>query len=757
MKKILTYIVFALTAFYLAGCQQELISSDGEEICVTLCLDSAPETIVGNITKVVPDNVTEGDEANYMVSDFWLFQYNTNGVLTGKPRYYENAQDGVNVSVFRPSSGTYKCYIIANTHNPGFLSEIGEYATEAELRRAYKSVADFSDLWQKGTADGASDLLMSGVIEVTSTTSDNLSCTLKRNVAKLTLNINNGADSQITLNTIQIKNVSDHLFYADVMFDGAPAPSPTEAETGFVNMGVTNIDLGSGNNLSKTFYLPRNMKGESGSASNTSDKNRYAPNTATYVEIMATNDNTGTSLRYRFYLGKNMLTNFDVEPNYHYVLPITFSSKGSDEDSRVEDMGMIHLADANSFIIQPLSTAAQSTYSVPVHERVNKFWDSIEGRKLGVEYKNYFIEEDTEWTAEIIWQDTPEKVLLFCDENGKEFTDGLFATKGQEPLYFRPTQAAFNIDCNVLIGVKKKGGSNYLWSWHIWITDYNPDQYPGPWVENQHSYAVDGGHLHRYGHTYWKQNLTGKYIMDRNLGARSAKRDDGLMNNAGLGYQYGRKDPFTMVIGYKFYNSKGEEIFFDSKAGTTMRPMRAAKGPAYMYQSIWNPVTFYTDSNDASEKYDDWMLNKDLYMFSWNDIDGKTFGKSFFDPCPPGWKIPENGTYNQFTLEKNIEDSWRSGPTVGWDLYMGETGNSETIFFPIAGWRNLSNGAIGYNQSAATSDYMFTRLWTTACDIDSGFYLHLGRNNSDKNFSPNISYSGGNFRSYGFSVRCIQE
>ena len=97
----------------------------------------------------VPDNVTEGDEANYKVSDFWLFQYNTNGVLTGKPRYYENAQDGVNVSVFRPSSGTYKCYIIANTHNPGFLSEIKEYTTEADLRRAYKAVTCFSDLWPR--------------------------------------------------------------------------------------------------------------------------------------------------------------------------------------------------------------------------------------------------------------------------------------------------------------------------------------------------------------------------------------------------------------------------------------------------------------------------------------------------------------------------------------------------------------------------------------------------------------------------------
>ena len=405
MKKIFTYIVLMLAAACISGCQQEPLSSGGEEICVTLWLESAPESIIGAPTKVTPDNIIEGTEVNYKVSDFWLFQYNPNGVLTGKPRYYENTQNGMNVSIFRPTSGTHRCYIVANTHNPGFLSEIGEYSTESTLKKAYKSVSTFSDLWQHGADEGTYDLLMSGVMEIDNTTSNNLSCTLKRNVAKLTLAISNGADSQITLNTVQIKNVSDHLFYADVMFDGVPAPSPTESETGFTNMDVLNIELGSGNNLTRTFYLPRNMKGESGSASSTSDKNRYAPNTATYIEVMATNDNTGTSLRYRFYLGKDMLANFDVEPNYHYVLPISFSSKGSEEDSRVEDMGMIHLGDANSFIIQPLSTAAQSTYSMPVHERVNKFWNSVEGRKIGADYKNYFIEEETEWTAEIIWQD----------------------------------------------------------------------------------------------------------------------------------------------------------------------------------------------------------------------------------------------------------------------------------------------------------------------------------------------------------------
>ena len=211
-----------------------------------------------------------------------------------------------------------------------------------------------------------------------------------------------------------------------------------------------------------------------------------------------------------------------------------------------------------------------------------------------------------------------------------------------------------------------------------------------------------------------------------------------------------------MVVNYQIYNSKGESIVFGSSS--KVKPIRAVAGPAYVYQSVWNPVTFYTDSNAGDEKYDDWTHNEDIYMYSWNDIDGKKSGKSFFDPCPPGWKIPEKGTWDNFTLETNIEESWNSGPTIGWDMYMGTIGSSETVFVPIAGWRNLSSGEIGYNQSASTSNYMFTRLWVSKGGSNtSGYFMNVGRYSSDKDYAPNISPNSSNYRSYGNNVRCIQE
>ena len=753
MNKLAAYIFTCMILLSSLSCKTDVLYPSCEEVEVMLVLDSEPLRHVGDVTKAAPDNVEDGAGTGYLVEDFWLFEYNSNGLLVGRPRYYENVSSGVNVSVLRPSSGTYKCYIIANTHNPALLAEIGGYKTASDLRQAFQAIDSYADLYQKGSSGSSYDLLMSGVVEVGVDTGTGLVCSLKRNVAKVTLDISNGSDSQITLNTIQWKNVSDHLFYADVMYDGASGPSPTERESGFINLEVEDIELAEGGSKTLTYYLPRNMRGRSGSASQSSDKNLNAPSIATYLEVMATNNNTGTSLRYRFYPGKDMLTSFDLEPNCHYHMPLTFNSKGSEEDSRVEDMGLIHLGDANSYIINPMGSVAQTMYSVPVSGRVNKFWNSSEGRKVGASYADHMIGDDTDWIAEIIWQDVPQKVFLFCDENGREFAGGQFSATGQKLLYFRTTQAAYNNPCNVLIGVRKADSSNYLWSWHIWITDYNPDQNIGGWKDGLFSYPVDGGYLHRYSGTYWSNRLNGKYIMDRNIGARSASRDAGLINNAGMGYQFGRKDPFPMVKNYPFYDKDGNRISF---SGTNTDPIGKSDGPAWMYQSVYNPTIFYKDPYP----HEDWVKNEDIYRYAWNDIDGKSSGKSFFDPCPPGWKLPEKGTWDYLTLSVMIEDSWSSGPTLGWDLYMGPSGDSETVFFPIAGWRGLDNGTIGYNQSASSTNYIFTRIWNStpvSTNKTSAYFINLGRGNASVNYAPNVTPNATNYRSYANSVRCIQE
>lgn len=73
-------------------------------------------------------------------------------------------------------------------------------------------------------------------------------------------------------------------------------------------------------------------------------------------------------------------------------------------------------------------------------------------------------------------------------------------------------------DGNAVIAVKDAGG-NILWSWHIWVTGYDPNNEYDTWC-------------------------IGVKMMNRNLGALSKEPEDGALTH-GLLYQWGRKDPFV--------------------------------------------------------------------------------------------------------------------------------------------------------------------------------------------------------------------
>jgi len=87
-----------------------------------------------------------------------------------------------------------------------------------------------------------------------------------------------------------------------------------------------------------------------------------------------------------------------------------------------------------------------------------------------------------------------------------------------------------------------------LWSWHIWVTNYDPD-------------------VPSAGDTCIVHNLAGvNYVfMDRNLGATTATVS--ISTTMGLLYQWGRKDPFT---GSSSFRSATEPTLYnESGTGST--------------------------------------------------------------------------------------------------------------------------------------------------------------------------------------------
>lgn len=139
---------------------------------------------------------------------------------------------------------------------------------------------------------------------------------------------------------------------------------------------------------------------------------------------------------------------------------------------------------------------------------------------------------------------------------------------------------------NALVAVKDASG-DILWSWHIWVTDFDPD------ITVQ---------------TY----ISGAKMMDRNLGALDA----GTTSTAyGFLYQWGRKDPLitSATGGSEFAVTAPADVrtHVSSVSGDMLE--YTVKNPTHTVQNLRNPGG------------------------TWNS------GKTMYDPCPSGWRVPDGG------------------------------------------------------------------------------------------------------------------
>ncbi|NDV69220.1 hypothetical protein D0T66_09980 [Dysgonomonas sp. 25] len=166
------------------------------------------------------------------------------------------------------------------------------------------------------------------------------------------------------------------------------------------------------------------------------------------------------------------------------------------------------------------------------------------------------------------------------------------------------------------------GGSTVRWSWHIWVTDYNP---------NTASATSYGANTATKGSVYkYNDGMFDHVFMDRNLGAKNAIPGDA--GTIGMYYQWGRKDPIPT---YKDWNKS----FYTLREidGSVISPigMLQTSGNQPLSKVIRLPDMFYGAGEAA------WT--SDFTSRLWTP---QTEAKSYFDPCPKGWRVPavEHGT-----------------------------------------------------------------------------------------------------------------
>lgn len=294
-----------------------------------------------------------------------------------------------------------------------------------------------------------------------------------------------------------------------------------------------------------------------------------------------------------------------------------------EEDVTKEQTHLEGVFNANSVILHP---GSNNWYGIDI-SRVNTFWSNPD-----VGDADNVIDNNTEWTAEVIWQDIDHRAISFCGADGKIINSDTINGKGLKPLYVKVTTSTFG---NVVVGIKKKGaGSNaYLWSWHLWLTD-EPKLIAG--------------------------------FMDRNLGASSSS-PSGRSKSYGLFFQFGRKDAFVGIYDntpLATYDINGLFLYGGTKdisVGHTM------------FSQFVNSPNVIIRSDDQGyfstpEEWDKWLKQKKYMDKHWNDFTDAD-GKTFFDPCPEGWRLPAKEDLEKLTLGERRKCRFLYDNKVyGWNL-----------------------------------------------------------------------------------------
>lgn len=301
-----------------------------------------------------------------------------------------------------------------------------------------------------------------------------------------------------------------------------------------------------------------------------------------------------------------------------------------------------------------------------------------------------------------------------------------------------------DIKGNALIAATDSKGE-ILWSWHIWFPEEEPKTY---------------------------RTKTGFDVMNMNLGAMTEEYDivgaDSLgVKPYGLLYQWGRKDPLpasgthfgtTETVGVDLFDINGNKVTIDKS------PLDNVDDNTISY-SIAHPTTCMSNYYQYIRSRD-WLRDDLSNRALWgNPLEEGRGVKSFYDPCPVGYRVPDPNVFEYATTsgglsmdaaEFNVMDVNKDGVinaedwTSGWYIEM-EDGYS---LFPAAARYDGSYAMLYGSKSGLWGSY-----WGNAgmdSDYGSGLGVCVLSFQNEYNVQM-LSPWGAASRADAYSVRCIKE
>lgn len=786
----------------LVACQREfvpVIPGDEARVTVSLSLTVAPEEAGTPATRAAGDDPAPTD-----IHNLCIMQYRgtaDDAPLVGEPIYLSDEADpaddekylDLNRIRMRGSAGeTHALVILANTY-----AKLPAVATFGEMKALYRTLGSLSDLYPE---DGALRMNALAVTEIDHGTV--IHAVLRRSISRIRVNIANDGTDGLVIRDVQLRNIPQKDYYLTSYSYLDPATLDERALAG--ENGADDYDAahpmrmdapavawtgdadGTGTG-SFSWFIPANQRGTDVTVTNPGQKgNSPLAEGATYLQINAFyGDAHDQPIVYRFYLGADMLGDFNLRPNGAYSYQFSFSGTGDPlYDERIEDLSRVDFdVDANTYMLHPLADAKR-VYTINVVHRPNIFWGGRYGLKDDYPENRVFAGET--WYARLLWSSfemTQDQANAFLSKREGTGAGGYLSDDQRIHI----TLPAGQREGIVSVGVYTDDPDYMLWSWMLWITAYDPDAIDGreP-VDGVYLYDVPGGEVHRYAGESWKSG--GRYekgfAMDRNLGAPDVKNHD---YGSGAYFQWGRKDPFPPFKVIWFYDPDGIpakktggpwSIFTGPHFSTDNDTWKDAKHP--IPGSVIRPTYRMGDNFwvPAGGIFNPIPYDSSLYWFDPRAKDhsdyeesGKNLDKTFFDPCPPGWRLPRYGYSGKegwvsgfmgdgqgsSTASASVNFQWGVETFNGHMRGLGRTyypngfladkdnPDAPTIFFPTDG---TSNYAYYWTDSPMSYQYTYTIRPT---------YVSTGRTLEFTN-----SYSGARINGdYNVNscmvIRCVRE
>ncbi len=342
MKNYIIYLI-VLSLTLATGCEKfSLTGKENNNVKTKFCITTS------NFSSL---STKAGFEVNEnTIANLWILQFdgpNDNSLLT-KSEYKESITDITSLELLLNAGTNQRVVFIANSFDSGLFNQANapiSSFTYSQFKNQKISVSDESSMFA-GTSTNYLRMYGSYLGDVPNKSS---AIILYRICSKINLTYTSDDVSTIpegvrfNIKSIQLRNVPTEFSHI----------SDPENSVSFIPAGVIDYQITSGTQSGTpeqsysigdfggyvTYYMPENISGINEGVLTQSLKAFYAPVKSTYIEVKGEGiGNDGRINEYatfKFYLGNNLTTNYNINTNTIYNVSIKFKGLNS-ADLRLE-------------------------------------------------------------------------------------------------------------------------------------------------------------------------------------------------------------------------------------------------------------------------------------------------------------------------------------------------------------------------------------------------------------------------------------